>query len=248
MSGRNAIGDVTSRPDEPSSARWLLRRAPPSDPPRQRGGRRWVFAASLAISALLHLIALLVLRFESELVSGFVPGDPVVRGPPVGMVVYDIEPVEEADGPTPDEVQRPARRIQEPEPGPPVQIPPVRPEPAPSVTELPPPSARVPSAASSVAKRVNPIMGDPHLWDRSEPIGKAPGNTEDAVPRRITIEEWNAVVNPRPSFKEFNDSIRLAEERAAKAVDWTVKTGNGGRWGVTPKGIHLGSMPRARRA
>jgi hypothetical protein len=40
----------------------------------------------------------------------------------------------------------------------------------------------------------------------------------------------------------LNDSMRLAEEAAARATDWTVKDANGGRWGVSPAGIHLGGI------
>lgn len=200
-----------------------------------------MFPASLGISALLHLIALLVLRFESELMPVFAPSDPVVLGPPVGMLVYDIKPVEEAAGPTPKEMQRPTPP--EPERVPPMPISPVQPEPSPPArAEMPPPSARAPSAPSSVAERVNLRMRDPRLWDSSKPTGEVPVHPDDAVRRRITIEEWNAVVNPRLSIEEYNDSVRLAEEAAAKAVDWTVKPGRGGRWGVSPKGIHLGSF------
>lgn len=212
-------------------------RVPP--PAEQRGGPRWLFPASLGISALLHLIALLVLRFESGLVPVFPPSDPAVLGRPVGMVVYDIELVEEAAGSTPEEEQRTAPTPPEPEHVPPVPIPPAQPEPAPPVTaEMPPPSAR---AATSLGERLNSRTGDPRLWD-SYGTGEAPVHPGDALRRRITREEWNAVVNPRLSIEEYNDSVRLAEEAAAKAVDWTVKTGDGGRWGVSPKGIHVGSF------
>lgn len=226
---------VETRPQPPPS------RGP--DPPRQRGRPRWVFPASFVISALLHLIALVMLRFESEPVRVFAPGDSVVLGPPVGMVVYDIEPVEEPARSTPEVEQRAAPTPPKPEPVLPLPIPPPQPEPAlPMTAELPPCCVRVPGLPGSVAERFNPRMGDPHLWKNSRLIGEASVHPDDAVRRRITIEEWNAVVNPRLSIEEYNDSVRLAEEAAAKAVDWTAKPGGGGRWGVSPRGIHLGSF------
>lgn len=85
-------------------------------------------------------------------------------------------------------------------------------------------------------------MGDLRLWDSSKPPAEAPVHPDEALRRRITIEEWNAVVHPRLSIEEWNDSVRLAEEAAAKAVDWTVKSDDGGHRGVTPQGIHLGSF------
>lgn len=200
-----------------------------------------MFSASLGISALLHLVALFVLRFETHLVPAFVPSDPV-RLRPAGMVVYDTEPVDEAAAPTPDEAQRPAPTPPELGLGPPVPIPPALLESAPPAKATPlVPSARAPSAPSSAAERVNPKMGDSRLW-ASFGTSNAPAHLDDAARRRITLKEWNAVVNPRLSIEEYNDSVRLAEEAAAKAVDWTLKTGPDGRWGVSPEGIHLGSL------
>jgi hypothetical protein len=45
-----------------------------------------------------------------------------------------------------------------------------------------------------------------------------------------------------PPLLECIDSLRVVEQRARNAVDWTHKTRTGRKWGVSPKGIHLGKV------
>jgi hypothetical protein len=40
----------------------------------------------------------------------------------------------------------------------------------------------------------------------------------------------------------FNDSIAAEEARRNREADWTKRDGNGGRWGVSNDGIHLGKI------
>lgn len=198
------------------------------DPPRKRGGPRWTLPLALAISAALHLLALLVFRFEPVTEAGPPPNDPLVLDRPIGMRVYDIVPVNEAPA-LPQEEER-----TEPTPPPPelqTQPPPAQPAPAQPAqprAETPPPPARAPS---SVAERISPRMSDPRLFDRPALPDEPPVHRDEIVRRRIAT-----------SIDAWNDSVRLAEQAAAKAVDWTVKDGEGGRWGVSPEGIHLGSF------
>lgn len=187
-----------------------------------------MFPAALAISAVLHLLVLLVLRFEVEIGPAPPPNDPLVLDRPIGMRVYDITPVDDAPA-LPEEEERQEPTPPETQPRPPAPTQPTQPEPAAPVdAETPPPAARAPR---SVAERVNPRMVDPRLWKRPDLPTEAPVHRDEAVRRRLAnrINAWN-------------DSIRLADQAAAKAVDWTVKDGEGGRWGVSPNGIHLGSF------
>ncbi len=84
---------------------------------------------------------------------------------------------------------------------------------------------------TTVGDRVGPRMTDGRLWTLP-PLPDEPALTPDeAVRARIGAR-----------LGAYNDSVRLADAAAAKAVDWTVKDKNGGRWGVSPKGIHLGGI------
>ena len=44
------------------------------------------------------------------------------------------------------------------------------------------------------------------------------------------------------SLEVFNDSVAAEEAAAERATDWTVKTKDGGRWGISPGKIHLGNI------
>jgi hypothetical protein len=43
-------------------------------------------------------------------------------------------------------------------------------------------------------------------------------------------------------LQQYNDSVAAEEEARARALDWSVKTEDGGRWGISPQGVHLGSI------
>jgi len=92
-----------------------------------------------------------------------------------------------------------------------------------------------------------------------------PGNAprEDPQPlqrleyRRADVDVWKPppevpleVVAPDAVMRQriadriaaLNDSSAAAAAAAARATDWTVKDADGGRWGVSPGQIHLGSV------
>ncbi len=73
-------------------------------------------------------------------------------------------------------------------------------------------------------------MGNRQLWT-TPPVEVAVPEPADVVRARVADR-----------LGAWNDSVRLASEAAAKAVDWTVRDKDGGRWGVSPAGIHLGSF------
>jgi hypothetical protein len=88
-------------------------------------------------------------------------------------------------------------------------------------------SGRVPT----VAERITPRMGDPRLFARiPDPLGR-PMTAEEMARARYTA-----------AIEALADSMLTAEERAARALDWTLKGKNGEKWGISPGKIHLGGV------
>jgi hypothetical protein len=60
----------------------------------------------------------------------------------------------------------------------------------------------------------------------------------------LTPEELHAryMAQLEARIRAWNDSVAGNAERARRATDWTVRDGSGGRWGVSPEGIHLGGV------
>jgi hypothetical protein len=193
-------------------------------PPRKRPRRDASFAIAIAVSALFHLILLVTLRFDVDIATA--PGLPrtdEAADRPIGMRVYDIVAVEEP-AVIPREPERPESRA------PAIRVPAQGPTPTPTVT-VPPAETPPRRDPTSLAERLRPNMADPRLWGTPGVPAEAPLDADDAVRARVANR-----------LGAWNDSMRIAEEAAARATDWTVKDKDGGRWGVSPEGIHLGSF------
>lgn len=211
------------------------RRAPtPPQQPRQRAparprGRsrlRWVFPAALVVSALVHLFLMMGLRFELTPMQPYPYRPPAdVQPRPIGMRVYDIVEVRGPAEGIPPEEESPTIRPQGVVPilpqGAPVRLP----DAARTETEQPVRGSRV-----SVMDRISPRLSEPRLWAAS--AGEPPPPTPEELVRERVADRLAA----------WNDSVRMAGDAAARATDWTAKDGNGGRWGVSPEGIHLGKI------
>jgi hypothetical protein len=82
--------------------------------------------------------------------------------------------------------------------------------------------------------RVRPRGTDARLW--------SPMPTDPIVTGQ-PVDAMTAALAPLyAQLGEFNDSTRAAAEAAARANDWTVEDGSGGKWGVSPGRIHLGKL------
>jgi hypothetical protein len=192
-------------------------------PPRPRPGRR-VTGIALALSAALHLL-ILGLRFGHE-PAGTVPGTvQVVDIDAVpGMQVFDVVEVQ-TDVPTPQVILEPRTTA------------PVRPDVAqPPRIAAPADAAEAPPAAVAgdpltVSERLAPRMGDPRLFSRAP---------DPLTPELEPLENVRARVYS--ALAAYNDSVSGAAAAAARALDWTVKDADGGRWGVSPGQLHLGSI------
>jgi hypothetical protein len=191
---------------------------PAGAPPGQRRGHRVIWFA-LAISAVVHLLVLLLIRFEAPRAPQSVPIRAVTTRP-IGMEVINIAPVPELAEPATVEPERaPVRELEQPRDEP-VRERAVAPEAPERRDPLP-----------TVGERISPRLGDPRLF--AEPSPSLPATVDrEALARERLLAKIGA----------YNDSSAADAEAARKATDWTVKDGNGGRWGVSPGKIHLGGL------
>jgi hypothetical protein len=210
---------------EPPPPRQRPSKNPSSEPaarparPHSQGRVRQPLPLALALSAIVHVLALLLIRFEGQ--EAAVPfRSPTVTSRPVGIEVVNIRPVAETTVPAarePERVTLPARPQEEP---------PVRPAPA-AEAEEPPTADRVPT----ITERISPRMGDPRLFAPPERPLPALVDREATARERLLAR-----------IGAYNDSAAAAAAAAESATDWTLKGANGERWGFSPKGIHLGSF------
>lgn len=197
------------------------RTAPPALPARPRPDRRSrAFPFALIASVVVHVVVFTIFRFELPVTPGVsAPSDePVV---PEGMRVVHIREVVGA----PADLVVPAPVVQQDATPPVVRVPPDEPP----IPVAPPvrPDARVPT----VAERIMPRPGDPRLFAPSERPLPLPATPEEIARARLAA-----------AVGALADSMMSDAERAARALDWTVEDGNGGKWGVSPRKLHLGSV------
>lgn len=81
----------------------------------------------------------------------------------------------------------------------------------------------------TAAERLAPRLVDPRLW---QPMV--------LLPREPTLQDVQDRV--AAAMEMLSDSALAEAERAIRARDWTVEDGSGGRWGVSPGKLHLGSV------
>jgi hypothetical protein len=142
---------------------------------------------------------------------------PLVIEPPQGMraVRIRLEPASEVAS------------IAEPDPRR------VEPEPARSATErvimadASPDTVR--ADGRTVADRLAPRIVDPRLW---QPM--------ILIPREPTLGDVEARI--AAAVELLSDSALAEAESAMRARDWTVADKSGGKWGISPGKLHLGSV------
>lgn len=88
-----------------------------------------------------------------------------------------------------------------------------------------------PEPPPSVADRLRVRTHDPRLWVR-------PGRPEVAVRPGEKLPFSEAL----DRIRALGDSARVALEEQHDALDWTFRTADGSRWGISPDGIHLGDL------
>jgi hypothetical protein len=98
-------------------------------------------------------------------------------------------------------------------------------------TGAPGEGAAAESAGPSLERLRYRSMPTGEVWRRSEPP-PPPVESAEAMVRARVAAQLNA----------YNDSIAAEAAASARATDWTVTDADGGRWGVSPGKIHLGSL------
>ena len=198
---------------------------PPQEPRPSEGRRsleerrardRRILATGLIASVLLHALVLFVLGDWLIPDSGGVTPPaprPLVLEPPSGLRAVELVEV-----PTPD-VGTPERPRPRPETAP-------RPE---TVVVAGADSVAIPADELTAADRLAPRVVDPRLW-RPMVI----------LPLDPTIEDVEARV--AAAIELLSDSALAEADAAIRARDWTVEDSKGGRWGISPGQIHLGSL------
>ncbi len=187
-------------------------------PPREPRGLLW---KAILASVLVHIVALLVLRFHTPAPGGVAPPmadrfDAVMRAvnilPVEGDVATVVEATPEPEPVTPQPARFPDAVITPPPAGPPAAEPDA------------PPTTRLPSVADRLTGRIE----DPRLY---APPRELPPDLDAEVRGRVAgrIQAWN-------------DSMAAAGAAAAAARDWTYKDSDGNRWGISPGAIHLGKL------
>lgn len=206
----------------------------PAPLPRLRGrssslrhGQRWAFLAGFIGSVLLHLLLLPLgqLFDTSRVPHGEPTGPKVAVRQPAGIRIQQIVIVAPSDHPA-----EPSRAAPEPEI--PVLDEPAEREPV-RVPVGPPAQPLVddPVTVPSAIERMRLQMREPGLWIR------APHRTDTVV-----SAEDSLVSAALARLRTLHDSLSALAAAQERALDWTIRTAAGSRWGISPEGIHLGDV------
>lgn len=180
---------------------------------------RRILRAAMVASALLHVLAIGILGGllhapRSEPSSRPVP---YLVHPPSGMRAVNVAPVAAGEAPVPREPRAPL--VEEEEGGVPT---------AEQTAPAPTPGPRV-ADDRSAADRLAPRLIDARLW---RPMV--------LIPREPTLADVQARIAAATEL--LSDSALADAEARIRATDWTVKDGDGGRWGISPGKLHLGKL------
>jgi len=201
--------------------------------PRPRDPR-WLTPAAIAFALLIHLVGLFIVRFEIRF-----PETPLealrVHFIPVGPTATEVIPI------APPRAALPEVAIGEP----------VTPTTTPRIT-APAPATRAatitePGVTSPAAGEAREAADPRALVDRIRPRGTdarlwAAMPAEPIVTEQPVDATAAALAPLYAQLNAFNDSSAAAAAAAARATDWTVDDGSGGKWGVSPGRIHLGKL------
>jgi hypothetical protein len=102
---------------------------------------------------------------------------------------------------------------------------------APGAAQPTAPSGAGAGAGAAAGERLRPKDYDGRLFDPTMSPLEPTASDHDRAMARI-----------RGKLDAINDSASAVADAARRATDWTIKDKNGGRWGVTPGQIHLGSI------
>lgn len=192
---------------------------------RPRSRHRGAWTVGLGASVVVHLVLLVL--------YGGVAGPPTVSVAPSGDGPSELQGLELLNlvARSEDEPERPTEPDQDRVPVPVVPVAPgVRPP-----TQEPGSGRRAPEEEGplgpTAAERLRVRVGDERLW--------APLAARDLG--ELTMQQFlESDLAWRLGL--WQDSAAMEEARQRRSLDWTWTDDEGGRWGVSPEGIHLGSV------
>ncbi len=186
----------------------------------RRSRERRVLAIGLGLSLVAHLVVIILVGQWLAPRTEPVETRParVLVEPPAGMRVVELRALPAAVvAEDPEDPDRPERELERPR----APMREVR------VAESRPDS--VPADTRTAADRLAPRVVDPRLW---QPM--------ILIPSEPTFEEVEARV--AAAVELLSDSALAEADAAIRSRDWTVDDGKGGKWGISPGKIHLGSL------
>ena len=199
------------------------RELPPDRATRRRSGlgSRPVVRAAFGASVALHVLAILAYPAVSRRLDPEGAAFPYsgAAGSPQGVEVIqlvEVDAVEDLERPEdPEEIDR----ID----APPVEIrrPTLGGEPG---------GIDLPAPGLTPAERLRPRLSDRRLW------GPLPPEFSE-----LTLEQREELILAG-RLEEWQDSVNAAAAAAAAWTDWTFEDGDGGRWGISERGLHLGDL------
>lgn len=174
-------------------------------------------AVGLALSAVVHILAIVVYAFSSapgarHPAPARVPSPP----PPAGVQVVRIV---ETESSTPENPTDPLE-LETPD----------EPSIVPDMPVFEGDRFELPGRYRPAAERLRVGPGDPRLWGALEPEVIAP-TPDEVLELRLLA-----------AIEAMTDSALAEAERAQRALDWTHTDDEGRRWGFSPGQIHLGDV------
>jgi hypothetical protein len=190
---------------------------------RARDSRRRVWAVSL--SAAIHAIAIV---FYALATRGFLIPAAGVTSLTTETVPLEGTRIVQLRQEEPEEEQRPAPPIITPVPDEQAQAIPRQPTQQAGAGEE---DEGEPELGEAYAESLRvPETGDPRIWRFVDPTR---GELSEAELYQLALAYRLSV---------WYDSLGAAEEAQRRALDWTFTDDSGGKWGVSPGQIHLGTL------
>ena len=196
-------------------------------PVRTRTGYRRAFWISMGVSAVVHLLAVVlypslvlnvpagVLEPGAECAASTLRGMELLNLTELTQEEYDALPPEEREEEREVVAEEEARAVRGGEPAREGEV-----------SEEGREGERLPSNA----ELFRPGRGDLRLWAPPDPELNQTA-VEDLMRLRLLWE-----------LEDLSDSAAVAEELARRALDWTYTDSEGKRWGVSPGKLHLGDV------
>lgn len=190
---------------------------------RRRRERR-ILQLGLGVSLVVHVVAIALISQWLAPVPDHAPDppDPIMVQLPRGMQAIEVRTGPDGPDPALPDIPAPTRSLE-------------------GASSTPTPSSArdevaggevsdsVSTRARTAAERLSPRVVDPRLW---RPMVVVPGE--------VTFEDVQARI--AAAVELLSDSALAEADATMRSKNWTVEDTKGGKWGISPGKIHLGSV------